>query len=358
MHTLVSAFQNSLDQVWQPFALIAGLLLIGRVAASDGLFEAIGGRLARVLGSSVAMFASLMVLVAAVTAVLNLDTSVVFLTPVLIHTARQRGLKEDAFIYGSIFMANGASLVLPGSNLTNLLVLSTTRLRPSVFASRMFFPWIASVVVITLVLSLWRWKDLRTPLQGSLESTPLRWGLGAVGIVVATVLVLVLANPALAILATGVALILVQIPLTRRLTYLDARQSLNARTLLLLLFVAVSFGVVARVWSGPARLMSSVGPWAAAGIGAGFANLVNNLPAAVLLSSKPLHHPLALLIGLDLGPNLAVTGALSSLLWLRIARGEGIRPSVARFTTIGIVVVPLSMAAALVTLRVVAPGSF
>lgn len=358
MHALVNALDGSLRQAWQPFALVAGLLLIGRVAASDQLFEAIGTRLARLPGNGFVIFAALLSLVALVTAVLNLDTSVVFLTPILIQTARQRGVDEKAFLYGSIFMANGASLLLPGSNLTNMLVLATSHLRSHIFAARMVLPWVASIIVITAVLSVWRWRDLTSARHGTVASTPLRLGPGCIGIAVATVLMLVLVNPALPILTIGVVLITAQATMTHRLTGLEARKSLNAPMLVTLLVVTVSFGVVARMWSGPAHLISAAGPWAGAGIGAGLANLANNLPAAVLLSSRPLHHPLAVLIGLDLGPNLAITGALSSLLWLRIARGEGAHPSIMQFTKIGLVLTPISLVCALSVLRAVAPRSF
>ena len=111
------------EQTWPPFLLVTGLLLIGSVASADGLFEALGARLARAPLPPRALLVALLALVAAVTAVLNLDTSVVFLTPVLVHAARRRGLNEQPFLYGSVFMANSASILLPGSNLTNLLVL-------------------------------------------------------------------------------------------------------------------------------------------------------------------------------------------------------------------------------------------
>ena len=78
--------------------------------------------------------------------------------------------------------------------------------------------------------------------------------------------------------------------------------------------------------------------------------LVNNLPAASLLAARTPGHPFALLIGLNLGPNLFVTGSLAWLLWLRAARDTGAQPSVARASRIGAVAVPLSMAAALAVL--------
>src|SRR5579885_1669887 len=73
---------------------VAGLLLIGLVADEDGLFAAAGHRLARTARSGVAIFAGAAVLVGVVTALLNLDTSVAFLTPVLVYTARSRGEDE------------------------------------------------------------------------------------------------------------------------------------------------------------------------------------------------------------------------------------------------------------------------
>jgi len=94
---------------------VAGLLLVGAVAAEDGLFAAAGGRLARLPGSGGRLLTILLLFEACVTAVLNLDTAVVFLTPVLLHAARRRGLDEEPFLYGAIFMANSASLLLPGS---------------------------------------------------------------------------------------------------------------------------------------------------------------------------------------------------------------------------------------------------
>ena len=74
-----------------------------------------------------------MALVAVTTALLNLDTSVAFLTPVLIHVTRRRGSREEPFRYGCVFMSNAASLLLPGSNLTNLLVLADEHVSGSLF---------------------------------------------------------------------------------------------------------------------------------------------------------------------------------------------------------------------------------
>jgi arsenical pump membrane protein len=78
--------------------------------------------------------------------------------------------------------------------------------------------------------------------------------------------------------------------------------------------------------------------------------LVNNLPAATLLSAHPPGHPRALLLGLNLGPNLAVTGSLSALIWWRAARALGARPSAWTYTRVGAPLAVLAMAAGLAAL--------
>ncbi|MBV8257211.1 MAG: arsenic transporter, partial [Actinobacteria bacterium] len=107
------------SQAWPAFALVAGLLLVGAAAAREGVFEAAGAFVARAPGGALALLLGLLAFEACVTAVLNLDTAVVFMTPVLLHAARRRGVPETPFLYGAVFMANAASLLLPGSNLTN-----------------------------------------------------------------------------------------------------------------------------------------------------------------------------------------------------------------------------------------------
>ena len=156
---------------------------------------------------------------------------------------------------------------------------------------------------------------------------------------------LTLPNAALPVLAVGLAATAL-----RRL-----RPALDARALALLFTLAVSLGAIARLWHGPAHLLDSSGSWTTAGIGALASVLVNNLPAAVVLSAQPAPHPYALLLGLDLGPNLAITGSLSALLWLQAARTVGAHASITTYTRLGLVLVPLTLAATLATLPA-APG--
>ena len=350
MSHIAFALPAAARQTWPPFVLVTGLLLIGVVAASDGLFEAIGGRLARLPGGGVVLFGSLMSLVAAVTVILNLDTSVVFLTPILLHAARRRRIPETAFLYGAVFMSNSASLLLPGSNLTNLLVLDG-RANGGAFAVHMLPAWVAAVVVTAAALVVWRWRELRCRGHEGPATVPIPWGLGLLGVLAATVLVLVLQDPALPVLGVGIAVAAAQLA-RRRLATVTVRTAVNVFTLCGLFLLAISLGTMARVWGAPGRLVGSLGTWATAGLGAGTSALVNNLPAAVLLSSSPSPHVQALLVGLDLGPNLVVTGALSAILWMRVARREEAQPSALTYSRVGIVLVPVSMAASLLALQI------
>jgi arsenical pump membrane protein len=162
--------------------------------------------------------------------------------------------------------------------------------------------------------------------------------------------VLLLQQPALPVLVVGIVAVVV-----RRLPASDAAEALGPEVLIGLFGVTVGLGTLARSWDGPDRLIRTAGGWETAVIGALGAVLVNNLPAAVLFTAHRPPHPRALLLGLNLGPNLAVTGSLSALLWYRAARRTGAHPTLATVTRIGIVLVPLSILAAGFALKFFAP---
>lgn len=356
--------------------LVTGLLLIGATADADGLFAAGGDRLARLPGRPMTLFVAALGLVAAVTAVLNLDTAVVFVTPVLLVAAASRGIESAPFLYGSVAMCNAASLLLPGANLTNLLVLGSRRVSGATFAVRMAPASVAAVVVTGVVLAVFFRRALRggarSPGAGAAPSAgaggvgpgagadggppgsgaaPLVVGPGLVATVAAAAIVLLTRDSALFVLPLGIAAVVV----SRRLGRLETGRlwaAVDLRPLLLLFLVALALGTLARSWSGPARLLAGTtsGEAAAASV------LVNNLPAAALFSAHGSIDGRALLVGLDVGPNLAVSGALSALLWLRIARNAGQRPSVKTYSLVGLAAAPLAMAAAIVSLRIFGLG--
>jgi arsenical pump membrane protein len=331
------------SQAWPPFVLVAGLLMIGAVAEADGMFAALGSRAERLGGHPRLLLAALLGFEAVVTAILNLDTAVVFVTPILLHAARRRGCDERPFLYGALFMANGASLLLPGSNLTNLIVLAHSRASGAHFAKEMALPWL---LVVGLTIAL---VGLAFPLkaaEGSDEAEPpLRLGIGVAATVGAAALVLALRNPALPVLAVGIVAVA-----ARR-----TRPRLDARVLAGLFSLAVVLGTLARRWAWPGSFVGRLTGAEAAAVGAIASVLVNNLPAAALLSAKSPPHPLPLLIGLNLGPNLAFTGSLSAYLWYRAARSLGAKPSLRISSMLGVILVPITIAAAVAALVLVDP---
>ena len=126
----------------------------------------------------------------------------------------------------------------------------------------------------------------------------------------------------------------------------SAAQVLGVPVLVGLFGLAVALGTLGRTWSGPATLLTHLDAWGTAAVAAVTSVLVNNLPAASLLAARQPPHPFALLIGLNVGPNLFVTGSLAWILWLRAARNAGGHPDVRRASILGVCSVPLAMAAA------------
>ena len=339
------------SQVWPAFVLVAGLLLIGAVAAEDGLFAAAGRQLARLPGSGPRLLALLLLFEAGVTAVLNLDTAVVFLTPILLFAARRRGLDEEPFLYGAVFMANSASLLLPGSNLTNLIVLAHEHVPGHLFAARMLPAWITSVgATIGLLLLIYR-RRLSQPIAIGSEHADFRFRYGTAGVVAAASLVLVLQRPAVPVLCLAIV-----IAALARLRPRTAVAAANPSLLVGLFAVTVALGTLARGIESLADLTETLGRWPTAGVGGGMSLLVNNLPAAVILTAHVPAHPRALLLGLNLGPNLTVTGSLSAALWWQVARRHGARPSARRYTLLGALLVPVTLGLALLALRIFIPA--
>jgi arsenical pump membrane protein len=317
-------------QDWSPFVLVGGLLLIGLVADGDGLFAAVGARLASLTRNGVILFAGSVVLVGAV-------------------TATRAG--EPALLYGCLLLSNAGSLLLPGSNLTNLIVLGHLHLTGGQFAARMWLPWLGALVVTAAVVAVGERRSLQS--EGAVpEALPRpRLGLGLAAVVAATVLVIVTRESALPVLAIGAGAGVVRVA-QGRLQLGRVWAVLGVPVLAGLFGAAVALGTLGRAWTGPAVLLSHLSGWATAGFAAAATVLVNNLPAASMLAARTPDHPFQLLIGLNLGPNLCVTGSLAWLLWLRSARDAGAQPSLARASGLGAIAVPLSIAVAVAALAV------
>jgi arsenical pump membrane protein len=326
---------QAVAQTWQPFVLVGGLLMVGGVAAADGLFEAIAAQFVRAPLSPTCLLFAALTLVAAVTAVLNLDTAVLFLTPVLVHLARRSGLDKRPFLYGTVLMANAGSLLLPGSNPANLIVLGGGH----GLGLRMLPAWAAACAATAVGILVALRPTCVEPAE-SLRTAPSPGAIGAAATLGAAVLVVAVANPAVPVLLLGVGAMA-----ARRL-----RPRLDVRLPGLLFVVAVALGTLARTWAGPGHLLVSGGRWATAAVGALASVLIDNLPASALLAAHAPRHPRALLVGLDVGPNLAVTGSLSAYLWWQAAKSVGARPSALAYSALGLALAPAAGVAALLAL--------
>lgn len=301
----------------------------------------------RIRGGGASLLTACLALVAVTTALLNLDTAAVFVTPVLLHAARRRGLGEAPFLYGSVMMLNASSLLLPGSNLTNLLVLEREEVPGATFAARMFPTAITAAVVTGAGILLLHRRALRARAAPARQSLPAwRRGPALPAAALAAVLMLTIETAAPFVAALGLAVAAAEVR-ARRASWGTALGSLDPGVLGGLLLLAVALGTLARGWSGPAQLVDDAGRLETAGIATAAAVLVNNLPAAVLLTAGTLPHPRALLLGLAVGPNLAVTGSLSACLWWKAARGVGARPTIRGYSGHGILLAPVAILAAL-----------
>jgi arsenical pump membrane protein len=227
----------------------------------------------------------------------------------------------------------------------------------------MGLPWVAAVVVTAAVVA-WA-APVGGPGYGPAPVPPgadpgpahrLVLGPGLVAVLAAAVLVVVLAAPALPVVAVGLAAVAAR-TLMRRRSLRPVLEVVGLPVLAGLFGLAVGLGAAGRDWSLPARLLSHLDPWSTAAVAAVTSVVVNNLPAASLLSARVPPHPYALLVGLNLGPNLFVTGSLAWVLWLRSARAAGGSPSIGQAVRLGALAVPLSIVAAVGALMITGSGS-
>ena len=358
-------------RVWQllpTVAFLAAILVLAHLVDSEGVFDWLGSRLAvAAKGNARRLLMFTFAAAAGTTAVLSLDATVVLLTPVVFATASKLTLRAKPHVYACTHLANSASTLLPVSNLTNLLAFGATGLSFLAFSGLMVLPWLVSIVVEFLVF----WWFFATDLSGvgvADTAEPARKPPVYALVVLAAVLVgfglTSLAGLAPVWVAAAGAVVLAVRGI--RAKRVRARAIVVEAAPLFLLFVLGLAVVVQAVAAGGlGRALAAIMPGsaglpellAAAGIAAVLANVVNNLPAVLVLLPALGAHPapgivLAVLLGVNLGPNLSYVGSLATLLWRRILAGRGMVPTLREFVTLGALTVPVSLAASVVALWV------
>jgi arsenical pump membrane protein len=343
---------------------LAAILVLARLCDDAGLFHAAGVLLARsTSGGQNRLLASVFAVAAAVTAILSLDATVVLLTPVVLATARSLSVSARPHAYATAHLANSASLLLPVSNLTNLLAFGAAGLTFLHFAAAMTLPWLAAILVEFILL---RWlfaKDLAVEPQRRAPDEPLEVpvfalvvvGLTLVGFAATSLLGL---SPAWAALA-GALVLGIRALASRQTTVTKILVALDIPFLAFVLCLGV---VVAAVMeNGLESAMHHVLPHGQglpallgiAAVAAVLSNVVNNLPAVLVL--LPLVTPmgpaavLAVLIGVNIGPNFSYVGSLANLLWRSAVRRD-MAAGFGEFSRIGLLTTPLVLTAAVVGL--------
>ncbi|CAM5696245.1 Transporter OS=Kitasatospora aureofaciens OX=1894 GN=HS99_0016380 PE=3 SV=1 [Kitasatospora aureofaciens] len=344
---------------------LAAVLVLAQLCDDEGLFQACGAWMARTsAGSPRRLLVQVFAAASVITAVLSLDATVVLLTPVVFATAARLGARPKPHLYACTHLSNTASLLLPVSNLTNLLAFAASGLSFTRFAALMVLPWLVAIGVEYVVLRRFFAADLEagapSPGGAGAPEMPLFALVTVAGTLAGFVLTSTVGiDPAWAALAG--ALVLAVRALARRRTTPAA--VVRSAAVPFLAFV-LALGVVVRavVDNGLASALGHLVPHGTslpallgvAVLAAVLANVINNLPATLVL--LPLAVPsgagavLAVLLGVNIGPNLTYAGSLATLLWRRIVREHDAEVGLGEFTRLGLLVVPAALTLAVVAL--------
>lgn len=343
-------------------AFLAGVLALAQLARAEGVFDAAGALMARrSAGQPVRLLGLVFGVAAATTAVLSLDATVVLLTPVVFVTAAGLGVRPKPHVYATSHLANSASLLLPVSNLTNLLAMGAAGLGFATFAAVMALPWLVAIGVEYLVFRRSFAADLsvRAVARPAASEVPIPvfalvvLGLTLAGFVACSPLGI---EPFWAALAGAAVLTGKRIAADPRAAGATLRTVGSAANPWFLAFVlGLAVTVQGVVDHGVGELLGRIVPSGdglpalllLALLAAVLANLVNNLPAVlVLLPLVAAAGPvavLAVLIGVNIGPNLTYVGSLATLLWRRILADHDHDAELAEFTRLGLLTVPASL---------------
>jgi arsenical pump membrane protein len=351
------------------YLFLIGMMLLAELARQEGLFDWLAAKAATMArGSATRLFSLVFAVGTVVTVFLSNDATAVVLTPAVAAVVKSAKAKEALpYLFICAFIANAASFVLPISNPANLVIYGSHMPTLSHWLARYTLASLLSVLATYAVL---RWSQrfrLRQPLSAAVEIPGVTVGgkLSAVGIGCTAVVLLAssafdiqLGLPAFLAGAATAALVLAR----SRSGPMRVIRGVSWGILPLVagLFVLVEAlqktGITDDL-AGPVRdLVQGSAAGAAWTMGAVLAvgcNLVNNLPAGLLagrvvqLANVPEHVRPAVLIGVDLGPNLSVTGSLATILWLTALRREGLRVSAWSFLKLGALVMPPALVLAI-----------
>jgi arsenical pump membrane protein len=340
---------------------LIAITLLAELAEVAMVFEIAAREAAhRARGRTGMLFLLVAGLATVTTILLGLDTTAVLLTPVVLSLAAQLGLSPLPFAMVTVWLANTASLLLPVSNLTNLLAMRRLHLTPHEFFLRMWLPTIVSVVLTVVLLWLRYHRDLR----GTYE-VPHHPGVSDRLLFVLTTLTCLAIAPGIllggdpTVIVTIAALVLVVVFAVRRR---DVLRFGLVPWRLSLFVLGLALVVAAVLRHGGDKVVSSVtgsghGVGAllhVATVGAVSSNLLNNLPAYLVVEPDAAgggpSRLLALLVGTNVGPMVLLWGSLATLLWRDRCRARGVVVSAREFAVMGLLGMPVVLVATTVAL--------
>ena len=353
------------------YLFLAGMMLLAELARREGLFEHLAAWAVQAAsGSASRLFVLVYAIGVLVTVFMSNDATAVLLTPAVYAVARKARARPLPYLMACAMVANAASFVLPISNPANLVVFASHPPPLGEWLSRFALPSLCAVTATFVMLRFAFCHDLAQRIDVVAKPPPLAggaramaWGIAAVAgvLLLASALHAQLGAPTL--LAAGA--VASALWLGKRQSPWPALRSLSWSMLLLVagLFVlvqAVAHTGVTAALAPALRDAAAVSPAQAAWrTGAAFAlasNLLNNLPAGLLAASVLADAQAAqllrsaVMIGIDLGPNLSVSGSLATLFWLDAIRREGGHVGALQFLKVGVLAMPSALLPALAVL--------
>ena len=356
---------------WDVYLFLSGMMILAEIAREEGVFEWVADVAAQHAKNSPARLFALIYLVGTVvTALLSNDATAVVLTPAVLAVVRRAKVDPKPYLLACAFIANAASFVFPISNPANLVVFDQDMPALVSWLRIFLLPSVASIFATFLCLRWLSRKQLRGETHGEAERVRLtaEGKLALVGLAIAAVALISSSALGLSLGApTCVAALLAMAVVTWRNPSIPLRVakgvSWSVLPLVAGLFViveALQNAGLQRLGLAGLRALAETAGWlakgAAAFVVALLSNGMNNLPVA-LMGGAAIRHAQetslvahAMLIGVDLGPNLSVTGSLATILWLIALRRERVEITAWEFFRIGVIAMPIALIASLLFL--------
>jgi arsenical pump membrane protein len=355
---------NAIAEGLDVYLFLAGMMLLSELARHYGVFDWLASVAAEhARGSAVRLFTLIYGVGTLVTIFMSNDATAVVLTPAVLAAVRKSKAEPMPCLFACAMIANAASFVLPISNPANLVVFRTQMPPLLHWLASFGVPSVLSIATTYVVVRWYFRSELRNRVAENEDHTHLSGSgklvLAGILLVVGVLLVASAMNMDLGLPTCVSAIVIAAVVVIRARTnplVVIREISWSVLPLVAGLFIlveainsvgALQLSAAALHWAE--RLPAAGGALVTAGVVGVGNNLVNNLPLGLIAGStlKAAHaHGLianAVLIGVDLGPNLSVTGSLATILWLIALRREGLHVSRWTFLKVGVLAMPIAL---------------